>query len=473
MDHENKQTKIPFKKSLAYGIGGLGEGIGYNFFFGYFLFFLTSIAGIPSAIAGTISMIAVVWDAVSDPLIGFLSDHSKNPKGRRRPFILKGSVLLGVSLILLFTNLNISLGAKVAYYIVANILYWLGLTCSVIPHTSLGAELTDDYNERTTLRAYQTFFMNIGAGVALSGTLMIVAFFKDRFSSDTYAWIAAGAFFGIVAFISYFISYLATKGSEPTGEAVKEAFAGKEKTHFFKEYASILKNKPLRFVLSADFAVNFVLGISVSLRVFLYSFTFNFSEGLSSTLLLVYSGVIIVGVWLVDNLSKKIGKKNTMVVGLFTYAAGFFVAFFLPPTPVLIGFGLFLEAIGNCTFWTLLYSFAYDASVVEQFKHGKGNEGIMVSMIGLIMKAANAIGMWIAGVGLSIIGFKEDALTQAAGTQQGIKIMYCIFSGIILLLGGLVFMKYPLTEDKYEKLKGINEAGHHEASDLEGLEKLI
>ena len=133
MDHENKQTKIPFKKSLAYGIGGLGEGIGYNFFFGYFLFFLTSIAGIPSAIAGTISMIAVVWDAVSDPLIGFLSDHSKNPKGRRRPFILKGSVLLGVSLILLFTNLNISLGAKVAYYIVANILYWLGLTCSVIP----------------------------------------------------------------------------------------------------------------------------------------------------------------------------------------------------------------------------------------------------------------------------------------------------------------------------------------------------
>ncbi|MBQ2678255.1 MAG: MFS transporter, partial [Firmicutes bacterium] len=103
---------------FSYGIGAVGEGIGYNVFFSFFSFFLTTQAGIQPAIAGAISAIAVLWDAITDPFIGNWSDKTKNPKGRRRPFIMSGAIFFGIAIALLFVNADLPGGLKVAYYIV-------------------------------------------------------------------------------------------------------------------------------------------------------------------------------------------------------------------------------------------------------------------------------------------------------------------------------------------------------------------
>lgn len=207
-------------------------------------------------------MIAVIWDAVSDPLIGYLSDNSKNPQGRRRPFLFKGAIMLGVAVFLLFNNWDISPALKVLYYIIINIVYWTALTSCVIPHTSLGAELTDDFNQRTAICAYQTFFMNIGAGIALSETLVIVGFFSE-FLGDSGAWAATATLFGAIVFLSYFTCVICTRGKEPENINLKveKKTETAPKKSFFKTYKSILGNKALRYVLVIDFAVNFILGI--------------------------------------------------------------------------------------------------------------------------------------------------------------------------------------------------------------------
>ncbi len=456
MNHTDKT--ISNSTSLAYGIGGLGEGIGYNFFFGFFLFFLTNTAGVSPAWAGTISMIAVFWDAISDPLIGYMSDNSKNPRGRRRPFIFKGAIVLGATIFLLFSNWNISPALKVVYYILINIVYWMALTSCVIPHTSLGAELTDDFNKRTSIRAFQTFFMNIGAGVALSGTLVIVGFFS-RFFDASGAWAAAGALFGLVVFCAYFICFLCTRGKEPENINLhpKDAQQPEKQPNFFYTYKKVLGNKPLHYILAIDFAINFILGIAVSVRVYLHTYTFGFSDVTSSMLLMVYSIVIVVGVLLSNLAAQHLGKKATMVIGTLVYASGFLVAYIFPASQISIGLGLVLEGLGNCTFWTLLYSFAYDASIIEIYKHGNGNEGVIVSMVGLIMKIGNAIGMWLCGLGLSYIGFQAELSVQSEFTQSGLRFMYCIVSAAILIVGALIFSKYPLTEKKYNEIKEIVE----------------
>lgn len=471
MKETNK--RISSSTCLAYGVGGLGEGIGYNFFFGFFLFFLTNTAGVSPAWAGTISMIAVIWDAVSDPLIGYLSDNSKNPKGRRRPFLFKGAIMLGVAVFLLFNNWNISPALKVLYYILINIVYWAALTSCVIPHTSLGAELTDDFNQRTSIRAYQTFFMNIGAGIALSGTLVVVGFFSE-FLGDSGAWAATAAVFGAIVFLAYFTCVICTKGKEPENinlKVEKKAEAAPKKS-FFKTYKSVLSNKALRYVLVIDFAVNFILGIAVSVRVYLYTYTFGFSDATTSMLMMIYSIIIVIGVVVSNLAAKRLGKKTTMVVGTLVYAAGFLIVYFLPASKLIVGAGLVLEGLGNCTFWTLLYSFAYDTSVIEAYKHGDGNEGVIVSMIGLFMKIGNAIGMWLCGLGLTYIGFDAALAVQSAGTQSGLKVMYCLASALVLIVGALIFARYPLSEDKYEKLRKMAE-NPELPRDTKGLEKLI
>ena len=96
----------------------------------------------------------------------------------------------------------------------------------------------------------------------------------------------------------------------------------------------------------------------------------------------------------------------------------------------------------------------------------------MVSMIGLVMKAANALGMWLAGIGLAVIGFQEGAALQGPSTQIGLKVMYCVFSGIVLLAGGLIFTRYPLTQDKYSRVKEMVEDTSLERN-TQGLEKLL
>ena len=198
MNDMNYSEKLKTGTAVGYGIGAIGEGIGYNVFFSFFSFFLTTIAGIQPAVAGVISMAAVLWDAVTDPIIGLWSDRTKNPRGRRRPFIMTGSVLLCASVTLLFTNIEMSQNMKVVYFIVMNIFYWVTLTSCVIPHISLGSELTEDFDERTRLRTYAASLMGVGTLIATSGTLMVVDFYTKLFGSVNAGWAGMGLASGIL-----------------------------------------------------------------------------------------------------------------------------------------------------------------------------------------------------------------------------------------------------------------------------------
>ena len=185
-----KPQKLSTGTLFSYGIGAMGEGIGYNVFFSFFSFFLTTQAGVQPAIAGTISAIAVLWDAITDPFIGNWSDKTKNPKGRRRPFIMSGAIFFGVAIALLFVNVDLPGGLKVAYYIIVNMFYWLALTTCVIPHISLGSELSEDFDERTKLRTFAVSIMGIGTLIAVGTPLLLVKAFTGMESPpvNSYTW---------------------------------------------------------------------------------------------------------------------------------------------------------------------------------------------------------------------------------------------------------------------------------------------
>ena len=122
---EKNTGKLSSFTKIGYGFGTAGDSIPYTLFFTYFIFYLTDIAGVSAAIAGVVSFLAIVWQGITGPIIGYMSDNSTNPKGRRRPLIIKIIVPYAIILVLLFTPVPFAGGGKAAYYLIKQCCYGL------------------------------------------------------------------------------------------------------------------------------------------------------------------------------------------------------------------------------------------------------------------------------------------------------------------------------------------------------------
>lgn len=448
-----KNQKLGLNIMICYGVGSLGEGIGYNVFFAFFIFFMTTVAGISPAIAGTVSTISVLWDAITDPMIGAWSDRTRNKHGRRRPFIRWGSLLFGLSIALLFINVDLPQNIKTAYYIIINLFYWVTMTSCVIPHAALGSELTNDFNDRTKLRSAATIFLNTGTLIATSTPLMIVAFLSGKLGSDAKGWAATGIIFGCLVALVYNICYAATNGLEPHNHNLDAT--GDEKpaggwAEFWHDAVAALKNKDLGRLLGVTFFFNIVVTLGSGLLVYMMIYVYGYSEAKTSLFYLVTGIAVIIAVVPVGYLANRLGKKIVMIGGLLLWGIGFLVIGLLPQSDILM-FGFYSIAyFGNAAYWTMIYAMSYDTAIVEEFKTGKRPDGLYTSLIGLFMKFGNALGTFISGIGLEIIGFDGTAAIQTKSVVSGIRYLFAFTPAIALAIAAVFAVKYTMTQKKYE-----------------------
>ena len=367
---------------------------------------------------------------------------------------MAGSVLCGISIALLFFNVNLSGELKTAYYIIINIIFWASMTSCVIPHISLGTDLTDDYHGRTGVRAYATLMLNTGTLIATSITLMIVKFYSAIFMDTDTAWLFMGITYGVLVLLVYQTSCWALRGKEPPNPNIAKP-NDSSKIHpamIICGYIKTLTNKPMMSLLTITFVTNFVVGVASSLVIFIFTYLYGYDEAQSS-FMFFYQGVLyVIFVAIVTYMSKRIGKKTTMLLGQGCYSLSYLIMFLLPATVPVLFANITIAAFGNVIYWTLIYSMTYDATLIEQFKSGDNPTGVYVSMIGFIMKAGTSIGMFVVGLGLDMIGFSPDAAQQAESTLNGLKTMYSIIPTVALLIGTIAAVKYGLTKEKYDKL---------------------
>lgn len=203
MGTEKTSGKLGFKKKFGYAIGQMVDSTGYNVYYFFFLFFLTDFAGIPAGIAGTISLIAIMWDAVTDPIVGNISDNLKSPYGRRRPLMIGATIPYAICTFLLFNNVDFGTNAKFAYFVVLAILFWSCYKTYVIPFFALGAELTDDFKERTSLRAWASVFLQIAVMIASAAPPMILEMAGKAGLQGAKGWNAVGVIFTFTGFPSF------------------------------------------------------------------------------------------------------------------------------------------------------------------------------------------------------------------------------------------------------------------------------
>ena len=206
--------KLSVKTKIGYGIGCVCDNTLYTLSGTYLLLYLTTVAGVQPALAGTISAVGSVWEALVGPIMGSLSDNTVSRFGKRKPFMMFAAIPVAVITSLLFTAINAGPVVKGVYYTVAIILFWTSFSMEFVPYMSWGADLTDDYHERTSLRAYSYVFGQVGMLIGMVLPTIIVDWAMNLGKSTQQSWQLVGMFCGIAAGAALLISAFSVKNTD-------------------------------------------------------------------------------------------------------------------------------------------------------------------------------------------------------------------------------------------------------------------
>lgn len=249
--HEPLSNKIVW----GFAMGTLGEYFVYYLFYTYFLYFLTDYVFIPAAVSGTIMSIAMIWDAFTDPVIGYINDISTNPKGRRRPMMSKCFIPFAVTFFLCFLRPELEGMSLYIYYAVVCLAFWLMFTMEQVPFYGLLPEIAQDDNDRMRIRSAMGFIGN-GGNLAVSIVPVALSAVIALGVDEIKAWAVVMGVLGAIGTVGFVISWRTTEGMETPPERVV-----RPKGNIFQVYGRIL---PLKGYI-ASVIVYFICTICLTL----------------------------------------------------------------------------------------------------------------------------------------------------------------------------------------------------------------
>lgn len=444
--------KVPIPVKVGYSLGGAGDSIPYNLFFTYFLFFLTDVVGVNPALAGTISFLAVMWDAITDPVVGFLSDNSRNPNGRRRPWMLRSIWPLAIVVFLMFVPNEFAGVAQTVYYVMMAVLLWTFYTTYSVPFAALGAEITRDYNERNVIRMIVGLLSYPFVALCNSGPMWIIAWLTPQGVGIKTCWGIAGAAGGVVIIICCLIAYFSTKGREDMEIAADAADAPKES--IFKTYKELFKIKAYRNLIATG--IFYIIGYTLFSGVGVYMMTHcaNLSPAQQASFWSIYSVFAIICTPVSIVVANKIGsKKITLIIFSLIFCLNAVVFYFTGLTSfVQVLVNGFMIALSTSAFFGLYYSTVYDCCEIDEFVNGKQREGSVVACAQFFQKAGGAVAT--SGTGWLLAAFGYTGMgAESASTVHGILLMATLIPAAFILISMAIFFRYPVDKKKHDALR--------------------
>lgn len=459
----SREKKIPIKLKIAYSTAAIGDACSYSLVTTFLLFFLTAVVKMNPIIAGAIIAIGSICDSVFSLIIGYVSDKSVSRYGRRRPFLLVASVPLGIALFMLFTTLDIGESAKILYYGTLTIIFWVSFSTFFIPYLALGAELTDDYQERTILRSYAYVFNFIGITIGVVFPTIIVDYLLGIGETLAVAWQRAGGIVALIATLSILITWNFLRGKEISTHKIVPTNKNKNissgltliKT-MFHDYSEVLKIKALRYLIGGS--LFFLIGSTMvnADRMYLLQFCLNMDPGSISKIYFISTIAGIVFVPLIVGISKILDKNKTFVVCVVVSSIGVIISSIAGLNTfrdiVIISF---IFSLGSSCYWQLFPSMLYDICEVDEIVSGKRREGIIMSLQSLAEAIACAISVQLLGIILALSGLDNSLLVQTKQAMNGIENSFTVIPVFFMIISVVMVFKYPITKNSHDMIKGI------------------
>ena len=449
--------KLSFGTKLSYGVGAVCDNALYMLAGTYLLLFLTTVAGVNPAVAGTISAAGSIWEAMCAPVVGFKSDNAVTRFGKRKPFLMAAAFPAAIVTSLLFTAVDASQPVKIFYYMIMVILYWTSFSTFFVPYLAWGSDLTDDYNERTVLRSYSYFFNQVGMCIGMVLPTIVVDYCMNMGKTVRQSWQIVGIMVGICGAAALLICSLTIRKDD-----VKDFKKPKRKKQavikvlpsILKGYWSILKLKPVRLIIGASLAYLIANITFSSDRVFFMTFNMGMNEKAISATLLMITIAGVATVPFVSKLGTRFNKKdlfkNVMAVcGVLLMAAKFAG---VENYPVMIASCL-LYAVANAFYWQLMPSMIYDVCEVDELMSGEKRSGTVISLQALSESLSIAVGLQMLGVILEMAGFDSEAAVQPDTALEWVENAFVLIPGAAMMAVALIMRKFPMTKEVFERVK--------------------
>ena len=476
-DTERKQLG-GLRTKLFYGFGSVAYGVKDAGFGALLLLYYNQVVGLPAQLVGTAIMIALVFDAFADPIVGQISDNLRTRWGRRHPFMYASAVPVAVSYFLLWFPPHLSQSGMFIYLICMAIIVRTFITMFEIPNSAMIAEVTSDYDQRTSFLSYRYFFGVVG-GAAMSFVTFRYILAPDATHAigqlNPQGYVRYGIIAAVVMVSAILVSSLGTHRNIKYFRVPPKRDITLLQT--LREMGTSLSNPS--FVMLNAAALSGTIAIGVSTSLLLYFATFFW--GLSAAQLSVFQvGVLIaafVGVVVATPLSKRFGKRRLGIALFFAFIVvttlpiGLRLIGFFPPngSPWLLPI-LFVErtlAQGFAIVVLIMYS-SMLTDVVEdnELRTRRRSEGLFFAASSFVSKAISGAGAFVAGQMLALVSFPQHA-TPATLDPHVIRNLAYLYLPVITIFytAAMVLMsRYRITRESHlenlRKLEEVAELAH-------------
>jgi GPH family glycoside/pentoside/hexuronide:cation symporter len=460
-------SRLSLATKAVYGTGQFVDSISATAINTFLLFYLNEVCGLSGVLAGLSLGVALIVDAFVDPLMGSVSDNSTSARGRRHPYMIVSLILIFLGLGLLF-SLPRNLHDLPLFFYATSIalLLRIGLSAFIVPYTALGAELTDDYAERSSVVGWRTFFSVFATLLPL-----ILGYFVFLAGPKIYDHAAYIPFGWLCATIMTLFAAVATFGTLGVRNRLHRATPSSDHAlrRLLREVIEVFRNRSFLVLFSTVLIFFVAQGTATALTLHGSKFFWKLDTAQILFLAIILLAGVLAGLPAVWFMAER-AEKRTMVIWSLVYIvvsqAGFPVAHILGLIPAgaavipLLATNYFIAGIA-ITFLTVGFqSMMADAADEHELRFGARREGLYFAGLSFSAKAASGLGTFIAGLALGIIGFPADLAAKggdkahiAAPTIEHLGLMYGIVPGTMTFICVILSIFYRIDRAAHARIQ--------------------
>ncbi len=461
---ETQYAKVPLGQKIAFGLGMLANQL-FPAAVSIFMVVLVQDLGFDPMLWGIIFFVPRLFDAITDPIMGFISDNTKSKWGKRRQYVMLGGLIMGVSFIFMWQLYAANgLTYNFWYFLILSLVFYLGLTIFSIPYVAMGYEMSTDFHERTRLMAIAQW---IGQWAwVLAPWIWVIIYDQTLFASAEAGTRELSIYIGIVCTILALVPAVFVKSKSTLNDTnltpINAQNIGNSVVNIFVAFKDAYLNKPFRKLCIATFLIFNSFQTIAAFSFFIivhYLFAGNAGEaGVWPTLhgsvgALITTFIVIPTI---TKMSEHFGKKKTFLISQAISIFGYILFWFLfvPGKPYLFLYALPFFSFGIGGLFTLMMSMTADVCDYEEYRNGlPRKEGIFGAVYWWMVKFGTAIAGLFTGFIMSYVGFNPDAATQTDEALTGLRLAYTLIPIIGTLLAIYVMRNYEIDEEEANRIR--------------------
>ncbi len=456
-------NKVPMGQKIAFGVGMFANQM-FPAILGIFMVVLVQDLGFPGWMWSLIYFFPRIFDSITDPIMGFVSDNTKSKWGRRRQYVLIGGIIMGVAYIFMWQLFKEnSLEFNFWYFFIWSLVFYLGLTFFSVPYVAMGYEMSDDFHERTNIMAIAQW---IGQWAwVIAPWFWVIMYDPDWFPSAEVAVRQLSVWVAIPCAICAMVPALFIKGESTVNkdyEPLNISNIGNSLLKIFLSFIEAFKMKEFRKLCGATFLIYnaFMAVSSLTFFVIVYKL-FNGDVEATGVWVSLFGclgalGTTFFVIPVVAWMSKKIGKKKAFMISQSISIVGYSMLYFLfvPGKPWLYIIALPLFSFGIGSLFTIMMSMTADVIDIDELNTGKRREGIFGAIYWWMVKVGFAIAGALSGVFIAIVGFNPElATTEQQTAVDGLHAFFCFFPVLGTIIAMIIMRDYDVTEERAGKIR--------------------